>query len=102
VATNHRRHPDSLACWSRRLLIAGVLAFLCCLLGCSQGASGLKWSLVLQGSPLGIAVNVEPIPAYTTQTPSGWSSTQPALTTGTTLPAAVLTIDPASRPATNP
>lgn len=83
------RSHDSIECWGKRFVLAAILALLGALAGCSEGTTGLKWSVTLQGSPLGIAINCEPVPTFGAPAPAGWVASGDA-------------IAPASQPATAP
>ena len=63
----------------RHLIVAAVLAFLCCLCGCAQMPSGMDLTFGLTGDPVGIQIRIKTLPSITQQTPPGWTSTQPAL-----------------------
>jgi hypothetical protein len=83
VVTFRSRSNDSLRCWRRRALVAAVLAVLCVAAGCSESARGLKWSVTLTGSPLGLGLSVEPVPSIQSVTPAGWSTADPAIVPAT-------------------
>ena len=104
--TSFKRHNDSLRCWRRRAAIASILALLCVAFGCAPGTGGLKWSVAVNGSPLGVAISVEPVAGFTTGSPVGWTTTQPGLCVASqpaaTLPAVGLSIDPAGGSTTRP
>lgn len=56
----------------RDLIIAAILALLCCLPGCSESSQGFDASLGFTLDPVGVQVRVKTLPVVTTVPATQW------------------------------